>query len=397
PTNSVGLGRSFGGVVAAGRVIENEFVRVEVDPVDGTLTIDADGVRLTGANRYVDGGDGGDTYNYSPPARDLIVDTPESVSIDVIDDGPVRARLVVTSRYRWPGRAIGDERACSARGDELVDADIRTTLELRAGERFLRVRVDLDNTARDHRLRAHFSLPARVSGSDAECAYAVVHRGLTAEGGPHERGLPTFVSRRFVDCSSAAAAAEEDLGVAILHDGLLEYEVLDDGAEIALTLLRATGYLSRSEPAYRPNPAGPLHSLEGPQLQRPLTLEYAVLPHRGNWEAARVADAADDFLVPLATVRVEPSSAHATRGPVGHDLAVDGAHVSALVRDDTTGALVVRMVNLSSHATTTSIADGDGQPRHGDVVDLTSAPIQPFAGTIDLRPWEIVTVRLHSS
>ena len=158
--------------------------------------------------------------------------------------------------------------------------------------------VELDHRVRDHRLRAHFPLPAPVDGSDAECAFAVVHRGLTAEGGPHEYGLPTFVVapvRRRV--------GRRHVGLALLHDGLLEYEVVDDGRELALTLLRATGYLSRSEPSLRPNPAGPLDPLEGPQLQGRLALDYAVLPHRGDWHGAELPAAADDFLVPLERVR----------------------------------------------------------------------------------------------
>ena len=125
--------------------------------------------------------------------------------------------------------------------------------------------------------------PHRVDGSDAECAFAVVHRGLTAEGGPHEFGLPTFVSRRFVDCRRPATT-----GLALLHDGLLEYEVVDDGRELALTLLRATGYLSRSELSLRPNPAGPLDPLEGPQLQG-----HARARLRGAPPPRRLADARD--------------------------------------------------------------------------------------------------------
>ncbi len=395
--------RSFGAAaVAYGRVIENGLVRVEVDAVDGTLTIEADGVRITGANRYVDGGDGGDTYNYSPPGDDLIVDTPESVTVEVADNGGVWAQLVVTSRFRWPARAVGDERSCTERSSDLVDVDIRTTLELRAGERFLRVRVDFDNRARDHRLRAHYPLPTRVTGSDAECAFAVVHRDLTAEGGPHERGLPTFVSRRFVDCASndgeSDGRADRDtqpVGLALLHDGLLEYEVLDDGAELALTLLRATGYLSRSEPAYRPNPAGPLHTLEGPQLQRPLTLEYAVLPHRGDWESARVSDAADDFLVPLEAVRVQgPSGSFAHTGGT---LTIDGAHVSAITRDANTDALTLRLVNLSPSAQIASVADTTGDAASGEVIDLVGERLHAFTGSVELRPWEIVTLRLASA
>ena len=78
---------------ANGTVLANEHLRVEVDPADGTLTIDADGVHVSGANRFVDGGDGGDTYNYSPPATDTVVDRPESVTISIEESGPVRARI----------------------------------------------------------------------------------------------------------------------------------------------------------------------------------------------------------------------------------------------------------------------------------------------------------------
>src|SRR5262249_13824454 len=241
--------------------------------------------------------DGGDTYNYSPPEIDTIVDRPDTVDVTVTESGPVRSRIVVRSRYSLPAAAVGDERSCARRSDERVATEIVTTYELRSGERFLRVHVEFDHRVRDHRLRAHFPLPARVTGSDAECAFAIVHRGLTAEGGPHEFGLPTFVSRRFVDCSA------DDVGLALLHDGLLEYEVVDDGRQLALTLLRATGYLSRSEPSLRPNPAGPLDPLEGPQLQRHLALDYAVLLHRGDVQDADLPAIADDVLVPLERVR----------------------------------------------------------------------------------------------
>ena len=370
-------------VSAAGNVLQNEHLEVEVDPADGTVTISADGVTVTGANRYVDGGDGGDTYNYSPPADDTVIDLPESVTVTVAETGPVRAGVVVTARYRLPSHAIGDERSCTRRSDDLVACDVRTTYELRAGERFLRVRTELDNRVRDHRLRAHFPLPAPVQWSDAECAFAVVRRGLTAEGGPHEYGLPTFVSRRFVDCSDGR------VGLALLHDGLLEYEVVENGSELALTLLRATGYLSRAELALRPNPAGPLDRLDGPQLQRPLTLEYAVLPHAGDWRAARLAQVADEFLLPLEHARVD-GTAEPARDHTGRALEIVGARVSAVQRERADAPLTVRVVNDAPDEATLRVAGS------GDVVDLTGRAVAPFSGDLTMRPWEIVTLRLTS-
>jgi hypothetical protein len=375
-------------VVADGLTLANEHVTVIVDPYDGTFTVEADGVRIAGANRFVDGGDGGDTYNYSPPEHDVVIDRPETVAVEVIESGPVRARLVVTASYTWPARALGDERSCAARSDDLVATEIRTTLELRTGERFLRIHVELDNRARDHRLRTHIPLPAPVTGSHAECAFAVVARGLTAEGGPHEAGLPTFVSRRFVDASDGNA------GVALLHDGLLEYEITDDGRELALTLTRAVGYLSRSDPALRPNPAGPLDPLEGPQLQRRLAFDYAVLPHHGDWFAARLHAAADEFLVPLARVR-GGGWPGASRRPAGAALTVEGAQVSAVHRADGDGPVVVRLFNATPDPAIARVMLGE-LPALGNVVDLLGAVVAPFTGELPVGPWTIATVQLIS-
>ena len=374
-----------GGAHAEGLVLRNELVRVEVHPDDGTCTIEADGVRVAGTNRYVDGGDGGDTYNYSPPALDTVVDQPHRVDVDVVDPGPASARLLVTSHHRWPSHAIGDEHSCSRRSDDFVDVAVRTTYELRARERFVRVHVELDNRARDHRLRAHVPLPRPVAGSDAECAFAVVRRGLTAEGGPHERGLPTFVSRRFVDCSA------DGEGLALLHDGLLEYEVVDEGAAVALTLLRATGYLSRSEPAYRPNPAGPLHTLRGPQLQGLVEVDYALLPHRGDWRDARLPEAADDFLVPLEGATVPRPGGHdeaRRRASTGTALSVEGASVSAVLRDSS-GASIVRLVNLSPERA--PVAVGWYDDAHIEPVDLAGNVVDSEGP--GMRPWEVLTLR----
>jgi len=223
-----------------------------------------------------------------------------------------------------------------------------------------------------------------VRDSYAECAFAVVRRSLTAEGGQHELPLATFPSRRFVDASDGHA------GLALLHDGLLEYEVVGDGTELALTLLRATGYLSRSELALRPNPAGPLDELEGAQLQGPHVVEYAVLPHRGDWRAANLYGSADEFLVPLERVRGGGVSG-ATRAPDGRALRVSGAEVSAVRREGR--HLAVRVFRTDPVPGTVEV-ELDGVPARGVVVDLRGNRLDVFDGEVTLRPWQIATLQL---
>ena len=377
---------------AGNAVLDNGVVRVEVDGGDGTFrVITAEGLEVAGLNRYVEGGDGGDTYNWSPPNADRLVEKPESVSVEVAEDGPLRARVIVSAVYRWPTHADGDERSCAGRAATETEAPVRTTIELRAGDPVVDVEVEVDNRCRDHRLRAHFPLPAPVAGSEAECAFAVVRRGLTAEGGPSEHGLPTFPARRFVDCSAGAA------GLALIADGLLEYEVVADGGEVALTLLRATGWLSRLEPALRPNAAGPAIAVEGAQMLGRQVRRYGVLVHAGDWRQAELYRRADEFLVPLETASAGrvAGSGPATRPRSGRCLAVTGAEVSAVLGDGT--GLVVRLFNPAPEAALATVGGGgrgtEG-PRSGSVVDLTGRVLRPFSGHIELRPGEVATLRL---
>jgi alpha-mannosidase len=376
-----------------GETLENEHLRIRVDAASGTFSIrTADGIEVEGLDRLVDGGDGGDTYNYSPPDHDLVIDTPQSVRVSVVEAGPLRACLLVERRYELPSHAIGDERRCTERVTTLVPVPIRTVLELRTGERFVRIRTELDHHERDHRLRAHFPLPATVDGSDAECAYTVVHRGLDAESGPQEVGLATFPSRRFVNCSDGR------VGMAILHRGLHEYEVLRDGngrgRELAITILRATGFLSRAEPALRPVPAGPLLPAGGAQLAGRHVVEYAVLLHHGDWRDGACHDAVDAYDADLLTatipgeVRADRQEAHP---PTGQALHVDGAQVAALRRQD--GRLIVRLFNPRPDTVTADV-ETDGHPRAGRVVDLVGGFVDSFTGSVAMRPGQILTLEL---
>jgi mannosylglycerate hydrolase len=346
--------------------LANGLVTVSVDPDEGTFAVDG----LAGFDRLVDDGDHGDTYNYSPPDHDAVVDAPEAVGVEVLEDGPVRGRVRVRRRYRWPARIDDGARARVGR----VEAEVVTTLEVRAGEALVRVTTEVDNTARDHRLRTWFPLPRRAGASVAECAFATVTRGTAAEGGPSEHPLPTFPSRRFVQAG----------GLTVVHEGLLEYELVDldergEAGALALTLLRATGMLSRVEMTNRPLPAGPPLPLEGAQVQGRRVLRYGVAVGAVDpWALA------DDLLVPLEVV----TAPGAGRGPAtGSALAVEGAEVSAVRREG--GTLEVRVFNPSPTPTTVAVAD-----RSGWLVDLRGRPVAPFDGSFELGPWAIATARL---
>jgi alpha-mannosidase len=354
-------------VTADDHHLRNGVISVEVDPSDGTFAIDGH----RGLGQLVDGGDVGDTYNWCPPRHDVLVDAPVAVATRVVESGPVRARLEVHRTYVLPTHAVSDARE----GERSVE--VVTTLELRAGEDLVRVHVELDNHGvRDHRLRALFPLVQRAASSIAECAFATVERGLVAEGGPTEQGLATYPSRRFVRAG----------GLTVVHEGLLEYELVDldddvaTAGSLALTLLRCTGMLSQGPMATRPLPAGPLTPMEGPQSQHRVEARFAV--HLGDRDPFALAD---EVLVPLQVTRGGGPAAAGTAS--GQALCITGAEVSAVVRE--AGQLVVRVHNPSPERTTVSV-----EGRAGWLVDLRGRPVQPFEGSFDLNPWQIATVNL---
>ena len=358
--------------------LTNGLVTVEVDQADGTWSLNG----VPGFGRLVDDGDAGDTYNWSPPAADVVVDRPVSVAASVSTSrGPVVGRLDVVATYRIPAfvvQAGGGARSL----DDAVDVAVRTSIELRAGDDVVRVSTEVDNRAADHRLRVHLPLPQPAASSVAETAFDVIERGLTAEGGPTEFGLPTFPARRFVTAG----------GLTVVNDGLPEFELVDiDGSgpsararTLALTLLRCTGLISNGPMALRPVPAGPATPTPAAQMPGRHRLDYAVhVAGRSPFEVA------DEVLVPLQVARrrgaVDPDAGD--RQASGQALSVTGAEVSAVHR--VAGRLEVRVFNPSDEATTVRI---DGHS--GWLVDLRGRASEPFTGSFDLRPHGIQTVAL---
>jgi len=349
-------------VVVGERRLSNDLLTVEV-AADGTLTLSSvDGAILTGAGRLSDIDDVGDLYNFAPGGPEI--DEPAEVSVTVRESGPLVAALEVTRAYPWRERT-----------------EVTMRVELRAGEPFCRLDFSFINRHPDHRVRLHVPLARQATHSHAEGQFAVVSRGLTSEGGHGEVPLPTFPAYSFVDAG----------GAAILLSQATEYELVDDGTELAMTLLRATGLISRAEHPLRAEPAGPV--IATPQAQligAEIRTSLAVMPHSGEWPA--VLEAAEAFRHPFVATRGLAANGSFT-GDDGLSVTGRGVTMTSLRRRDPDW-LELRVVAMTDSPTTAYIGPVI-QARRADLLGNPGDPLAAAGNTIEvpLRPWEIATIQ----
>ncbi|MFI6250490.1 alpha-mannosidase [Streptomyces sp. NPDC051016] len=376
-------------VTATADTLANGLVEAAV-AADGTLDVTgSDGTVLTGVGRLVDGGDRGDSYNYAPPAHDVLVSEPARVAVELLEAGPLRARLLVTRVYDWPEALSAEDR--DRRAARTVPTPVETLVEVRAGEPFVRVSTAFLNRSADHRLRLHVPLPRPVTTSASAGQFAVTERGLTAEGGWGEYPLPTFPASSFVSAGPAT----------VLLDHSAEYELVGDGRELAVTLLRAIGSISvnihplRDEPAASEIPAPGAQDL-GTRIEN----RFAVLPRASGWQGADAVALAEEFRGDVLVTRgTAPPGGRLPPDTAG--LRVDGrdVQVSSIrrVTDDPYGpGIELRLAALSDTARAVRVT---GAFTAATTVDLLGRPLaaEPVRDGLDLLlgPWEIRTVVLR--
>jgi len=259
--------------------IENEFFSVEVGP-DGTLTIldKAHSLVYAGMNRFVDGGDCGDEYNYAPPEMDTPF--PQARLVDAsVQRGLVTQTLTIKLELSLPPRLNRNRKARVNQRKFFVSMPVTCQVILAAGVARVDVRTSLENRAQDHRLRVHFPTPFDVDSAEHDGHFEIVRRRVGAP--PFERTdwiedpRPEVPQRAFSDVTDGQA------GLMLANRGLPEVEVLKTpgGSEIALTLLRCVGWLSRDDFATRRGHAGPEEATPGAQMTGNWTFDYSIIPH----------------------------------------------------------------------------------------------------------------------
>ena len=274
--------------------LENEFYAINVEE-DGSLTITDKENNVTYKNQgvLVENGDDGDSFNYSPPRKDLEVFSNKSecsVEVsgsDIYDQAVIKFNMVVPKDL--------EERA---EGKVSVNLPITMTVALRKDSKVIDFNVHVDNKGLSHRLCvlfdsqivSSFNYADEQFGSIKHPNYYEKEMKLYMASAENKTEKKTGVQElanwandqstwqeppiSIEPTQSYVSLTDGKQGIAVIPQGVREYEVLDDHM-IRLTLFRTYGFMGKENLIYRPGRASGERIIETPAAQLLKEMDFA--------------------------------------------------------------------------------------------------------------------------
>lgn len=330
-------------ICSSDNVLENENLKVTVN-FNGTIDLldKNTGETYKNLHYFEDAGDVGNYWAYYPPYHNQVYTTlTTSADVWCEDNGPLSATLAV--RYHMQLPAKGYESRCGVRGEgrrssETKEFQILSYLTLEKGAKSLKVRTVVDNNIENHRLRVAFPTGINAKTVDTAGHFVVdrrpAHPVKDADGTfyPEMRTLPM---QMFADVS------DEKKGLGVVNSCFTEYEMKDDQT-LYFTLFRAMGNMIVTWW----EAVGEFPGKKGSQLLRRMEYEYAIYPHRGDWEEAQVYAEARRLNAPVMAYQVSGETEGSLPPEQGFLKVSDrNLQVSAFKKAEDRDSLILRVYN----------------------------------------------------
>ncbi|WP_059049257.1 alpha-mannosidase [Paenibacillus senegalimassiliensis] len=379
------------------KVLENESLKVELAQ-DGsfTLTDKASGKIYRDLGIYEDTGDIGNEYMYRQPEGTTPLTTKGlAADIRVLEDAPYRASLEINHAWEIPVSAdekLDEEqrelvyfpRRKAGRSNEVTTITLRTVISLEAAGKGVQIETTINNTAKDHRVRALFPTDIEASTLSVDSMFEVAERDIVPAP-EWENPSNTQHQQAFVDVSGEGA------GLTVANLGLNEYEVLRDGRNtIAITLLRSVGELG--DWGLFPTPEA--------QCLDTYTVRMELIPHSGDGIASGAYTEAYQFQIPWTVCQTGVHEGPLS--PVYKPFQWEGAELafSSLKMNQETGDLLLRWYNMSDEAAELTLGT-DIPHQHfykTTILEEAAAPLSKSAAgclSLPVAPCEITTVGIR--
>ncbi len=320
--------------------MENEFISVTINS-NGTLTVTdkATGKVYDKLGYFHDCSEIGNPWEHHTVAHESVYTTlNEKARIALINDGELETAFRITIDWALPEGRTKDDKA---RSEHLKPYTIVNTVTLRRGQQWVEIVTSLDNNVEDHYLQVAFPSNINSDKVSAQGQFDVIERSVfLPDPSLYDEKIQTEQPMNsFIDITDGK------VGLGLLNEGLKAYEAKDDPARtISLTLLRSFPLricVTQEMIDYS-------QFDKGSQCLGRHTFRYAVMPHVGDWEKAKLWQAADRFNLAFVAALTGPTK-HGTEPLAKSFLEVkpDNLTVNAVKRSESGNGWVVRLFNPS--------------------------------------------------
>ncbi|MDY3031056.1 MAG: glycoside hydrolase family 38 C-terminal domain-containing protein [Clostridia bacterium] len=341
------------------QTMENEYLIVKINR-NGTIDVTdkETGKVYDSIGYFKDTGENGSPWEHkAPELNETYTTLNEHAVISLIHSGELETKYRIVLNWAIPEDLADNGKR---RSERLAPYRIEMFVTLRKGAKWVEFETNINNTVPNHYLQTAFP-----TNTDAEFVYAqgqfdVVKRPIVKP----DYSLYDEIPMTEHPMNSFVDICNDNDGAALLNTGLKAYEADDDNAHtIYLSLIRSFElriYVTPEEQNYA-------RIEDGSQSYGPHSFRYAFMPHKSDWESAKVWKAAEDFNMEILIGQIAPTE-HG-KNPTEKsfvELSEDAIHVSAIKRSEDGEGWIVRLFNPGTKTVKSAIRFNGGMAEIAD-------------------------------
>ncbi len=379
--------------------LENKFLKVEMKGALITITDKQTNETYHNLNLLEENEDAGDVWDYSPSwiPGEVVRSTEFPFTCEVMESGPVRAKLKLSGSMSVPVCLIGDERSSEKRA-----MPVTFEISMAADTPRVDVKLYLDNTVSDHRVRLCIPTGIKSDYVKSQGHLAVLDRKIERQPEVEEWVQPPTLQLPFREWLSVE---DENKGIAVAVKGIYEYEAVKNPrthqTDLYLTLVRGVEMMSRINMMQRKCHAAWPFKTPGAQCHGMQEIEWSYIPYTPKEKALPFLQTTKAFLYPPAVhaVRDErPKDGEGERLPEICRIAEENLQISAWKQTYENDAYIFRFFEPLGVETLAHISV-DTKIRKVWLSDMDEKPVKQLEvknGVVEVlvKAYQAVTLRL---
>ena len=280
--------------------IENDLLNIRIQKNGSIIIKDKkNNLEKEGFLIFEDSGDEGDTYDYSEPYSDRIL-TNENSEIEIleIEKNSLLNKIKYSVKMNIPYNLTSREQK-----QDNIQIEFFVTLSLEKNSSLVKVDIELENRAIEHRVRVLFRTGIESVESIADQQFGTIRRPVYLsevenwrENGWNEK------PRTIEPMQSFVSLANDHENVSIITDCVREYQITGEKFDtIALTLFRSTPEMGKAELKDRPGRASGMANWETPDanLLKNLKFNFAISIGKNEYSISKISNISKEYLTPF--------------------------------------------------------------------------------------------------